>query len=203
MISKIILAVILLLLLPGCSKDLTPEQEQYYQSIEEVRQNKDKYMKSDSLSPFNQDSRAEFRRLKYFDIDTNFVFNSRLFEYPEKDTIIILSTKGDERNTIKEGYVIFYYKGEEYKINIYKGVSRSGEEYHSIWFTDRTTGEQTYGVGRYIDFEYVADPDHIYTIDFNLAYNPYCAYSSKYNCAIPTKEDHLDLLITAGEKNFH
>ena len=75
--------------------------------------------------------------------------------------------------------------------------------YYSIWFTDKTTGEVTYGVGRYIDFEIHPDKDFNYTVDFNLAYNPYCAYSPEYSCAIPTKEDYIDLAIEAGEKNFH
>ena len=47
------------------------------------------------------------------------------------------------------------------------------------------------------------DPEHVYTLDFNLAYNPYCAYTPAYGCAVPRKEDHLDLAITAGEKKWH
>ncbi len=58
-------------------------------------------------------------------------------------------------------------------------------------------------MGRYIDFDLDSDSGHIYTIDFNLAYNPYCAYSSRYSCAIPTKEDYLDIAVEAGEKSFH
>src|SRR3972149_1491942 len=60
-----------------------------------------------------------------------------------------------------------------------------------------------FGVGRYLDFELNADKDFLYTIDFNLAYNPYCAYSADYTCAIPTKEDYVDLKIEAGEKKYH
>ena len=56
-------------------------------------------------------------------------------------------------------------------------------------------------MGRYLDFEKVDDPEHVYTLDFNLAYNPYCAYTSAYGCAIPRKEDRLDLAITAVSDN--
>ncbi|MGE5401501.1 MAG: DUF1684 domain-containing protein, partial [Ignavibacteriales bacterium] len=66
-----------------------------------------------------------------------------------------------------------------------------------------TTNDETYGVGRYLDFEKNENPDYVYTIDFNLAYNPYCAYSPNYSCAIPTKDDYVDLAIRAGEKKFH
>jgi uncharacterized protein (DUF1684 family) len=59
-------------------------------------------------------------------------------------------------------------------------------------------------VGRYLEVgQEVADPDYLYTIDFNNAYNPYCAYSSQYSCAIPRKEDHLDFPIRAGEMKYH
>jgi hypothetical protein len=78
-----------------------------------------------------------------------------------------------------------------------------GEPYYSIWFTDKTTGKDTYGVGRYLDFELKDDPEFIYTIDFNRAYNPYCAYSSLFTCPIPRAEDYIDMEIEAGEKNFH
>ncbi|RPI65036.1 MAG: DUF1684 domain-containing protein, partial [Ignavibacteriales bacterium] len=130
-------------------------------------------------------------------------FKSKLNEYEHKDSITIFGTKGEERKVIRYGYVTLNYNNKEYKVNVYKGESNTGETYYSIWFTDKTTGEETYGVGRYIDFELNPDKDFIYTIDFNLAYNPYCAYSPDYSCAIPTKEDHIDLYIEVGEKIFH
>jgi uncharacterized protein (DUF1684 family) len=86
---------------------------------------------------------------------------------------------------------------------VYKSFSSKGETYYSIWFTDKTTNDETYGVGRYLDFELNDDENFIYTIDFNLAYNPYCAYNPDYTCAIPTKEDYVDLKIEAGEKKYH
>lgn len=194
---------LILLLISGCGKALTPEQQKYINSVEEFRQEKNNYMKNDPSSPFNQDSNAVFSELKYFDIDTNFVFKSPLNVYEPQDTVIVLGTKGEERKTVRYGYVNFNYSGISHKINVYKGTSRRGQEYYSIWFTDKTTGEETYGVGRYIDFDLDSDSGHIYTIDFNLAYNPYCAYSSRYSCAIPTKEDYLDIAVEAGEKSFH
>ena len=194
---------LILLLISGCGKALTPEQQKYINSVEEFRQEKNNYMKNDPSSPFNQDSNAVFSELKYFDIDTNFVFKSPLNVYEPQDTVIVLGTKGEERKTLRYGYVNFNYSGISHKINVYKGTSRRGQEYYSIWFTDKTTGEETYGVGRYIDFDLDSDSGHIYTIDFNLAYNPYCAYSSRYSCAIPTKEDYLDIAVEAGEKSFH
>jgi uncharacterized protein len=200
---KLLLSGMILILFYGCGNNLTPEEEKYINNINSFRQEKDDYMMKDSSSPFNQDKKAVYKKLNYYDIDMNFVFRSKLYPYENKDTVTVLGTKGEERKVIKFGYVEFDYKNNRYKLNVYRGQSKSGIEYYSIWFTDKTTGEETYGVGRYIDFEYVPDPGNIYTIDFNLAYNPYCAYSSQYSCAIPTKEDHIDLAVEAGEKNFH
>ncbi len=93
---------------------------------------------------------------------------------------------------------------------MYKFTPYDGQRYLlyrdqlSVWFTDATTGHETCGVGRYVDvgLEF-PDPAHRYVIDLNKAYNPYCAYSSKYSCAIPRQEDHLSVAVRAGEKIYH
>ncbi|HSD62143.1 MAG TPA: DUF1684 domain-containing protein [Ignavibacteriaceae bacterium] len=195
--------VITAVLLFSCGNKYSPEMRKYVDEVNKFRQEKDNYMKNDPASPFNHDSTIHFASLKYYPVDTDFVFKSKLNEYPVKDTIIVYGTKGEPRKTVKYGYVTFDYKNNLYKINVYKGTSSDGEEYYSIWFTDKTTGGDTYGVGRYIDFDINPDSNYVYTIDFNLAYNPYCAYSARYSCAIPTREDYLNLAITAGEKKFH
>ena len=187
----------------SCGKKYSPDDEKYIAEINKSRQEKDDFMKSDSSSPFNSRTKIEFSNLKYYEPDPEFVFKSKLYEYEKKDTIIIYGTKGEKRNAVKFGYVKFNYKGKEYLVNVYEGTTRSGENYFSIWFTDKTTGKETYGVGRYIDFDLNPDKNFVYTIDFNLAYNPYCAYSPDYSCAIPSKEDHIDLAVEAGEKSFH
>lgn len=200
---RVIHVLFLFLLIAGCGRNYSPEQKNYIAGIEQHRKEKNEWMKNDPNSPFNYKGKVEFHDLKYFDVDPDFVFKSRLYEYETKDTITIFGTKGEERKTVRYGYVKFDYAGKEYKINVYQGVARNGSIYYSIWFTDLTTNKESYGVGRYIDFEKEEDPEHIYEIDFNLAYNPYCAYSPDYSCAIPTKEDYLPIAIKAGEKKFH
>lgn len=192
-----------IILVNSCGKNYTPAEEAYIKEINEIRKQKDEEFKSSLYSPFNQDVNANFTPLKYFDVDPAFKFKSKLYEYESKDTVKVLGTKGEERKAVRYGYLKFMYDETEYKVNVYKGWSDNGQEYFSIWFTDKTTGEETYGVGRYLDFELSPSKEFTYTIDFNLAYNPYCAYSATYSCAIPTKEDHLDIEINAGEKNFH
>ncbi len=199
----IYLISVITILIISCGKNYSPEEKAYINEINNIRQEKDDYMKNDPSSPFNAKTKINFESLHYYSPDPDFVLKSKLFEYEQKDTITIFGTKREERKVIRYGYIKLNYNDKEYKVNVYKGVSKTGEVYYSIWFTDKTTGEETYGVGRYVDFELMHDKEFIYTIDFNLAYNPYCAYSPDYSCAIPTKEDYIDLAIKAGEKNFH
>lgn len=205
LINTVILAAAILVLIYFISskKNYSPEQRKYIELIQSQRKDKDDFMKKNPESPFNQDKNAVFHPLKYYEVDPDFVFKSKLYKYAAMDTIKIFGTKGEERKAVRFGYVKFNYKNIEYRINVYEGTSKDGSGYYAIWFTDKTTGDETYGVGRYLDFDLNNDSEYVYTIDFNLAYSPYCSYSAKYSCAIPSKEDHIDLAIEAGEKKFH
>lgn len=199
--KNIFLITVSAVLLFACGKNYTPEEKVYISKIEQQRIEDNEWYKNDPNSPFNKKGKVEFHELKYYDVDPSFVFKSKLYEYGQKDTVTIYGTKGEPRETVRFGYVQINKDNKDYKIHIYE--SGAEQKYYSIWFTDKTTNETTYGVGRYLNFERQNDPEHIYTIDFNLAYNPYCAYTSNYSCAIPTKEDYIDLAIEAGEKKFH
>jgi uncharacterized protein (DUF1684 family) len=187
----------------SCKKDFTPEELEYIKSIEQERVETNDWMKNSPNSPFNFKGKVEFHPLNYFDVDPSFVFESKLYEYEEKDTVVIYGTKGEARYPVKFGYVKINYEGKDHKVTVYETTAKSGEKYYSIWFTDRTTNEESYGVGRYLNFTKIDDPENIYTIDFNLTYNPYCAYSKDFTCPIPSKDDYIDLAISAGEKKFH
>ena len=115
-----------------------------------------------------------------------------------------------KRKELKYGYFLLFFNGQRHKINVYKFTpydSRRFETYRnllSVWFTDATTGKETYEVGRYIEIgDESPDINHLYIINLNNAYNPYCAYSPQYSCAIPRKEDHLDFSVLAGELKYH
>lgn len=200
--TKSLLFITVVLILTNC-QDRSPEEDNYIKSIEERREITDGWMKNDPNSPFNYKGKIEFHSLNYFPPNTDFVFSSKFYPYPKKDTVTIFGTKGEERTSIRIGYLEFEKEAKKYKLNVYESYGTDGSAYHSIWFTDKTTNDETYGVGRYLPFELVNDPNHIYTIDFNLAFNPYCAYSPDYSCAIPSREDHLNIAILAGEKKYH
>ena len=175
----------------------------YISKLEQERENKDWELTYGTYSPFVIDTTAKQEPLKYFEPTAEFIFNSRLHKSKTQDTIKILGTRGEERLTIIEGYLLLNYKGKDHRLNVYKSFSQQGQAYYSVWFTDKTTGKETYPIGRYLDFELNENPEFIYEIDFNRAYNPYCAYSDLFTCPIPTEEDYLDFEIKAGEKNFH
>lgn len=207
--KKIWLITLISVLLISCSKkEINPE---YLKEIESYRAQKDSFFRFDPNSPFNRDKSVKFTGLKYFDVNPDFVFKSKLYRYAIPETVIVLGTKGEERTQIKYGYFQFSYKGKTYKINVYKYPETSIKEgkeylrnYLAVWFRDLTTGDETYEVGRYLDVEEESpDPEYLYTLDFNKAYNPYCAYTPIYSCAIPREEDFINIRITAGEKKYH
>ncbi len=209
--QKILITIFsfLLLYLANCSKD--EFSAEYYTNIEEYRHKTDSLFKYSDTSPFKKDKSVKYTGIKWFDIDPKFVFKSRLIKYEKPDTVIVLGTKGEERKQIRYGWFEFDYKKLKYKVNVYKYLESDitpGREmlknYLAVWFRDKTTGKETYEIGRYLEVEEESsDPNYLYTLDFNKAYNPYCAYTPIYSCAIPRKEDYLDLKITAGEKKYH
>ncbi len=194
-----------MVLIVACNNNMSndPEMKKYIEELNKERKEKDYSMQFDKASPFIVDTSITFKPLNYYEPNPDFIFKSKLFLNEIQDTITILGTKGEKRPSILIGYLGLNYKEKIYKLNVYKSFGRTGTEYYSIWFTDRTTGKETYGVGRYLEFELNDDPDFIYTIDFNRAYNPYCAYTALFTCPIPREEDYIDLEIEAGEKNFH
>jgi uncharacterized protein (DUF1684 family) len=171
-------------------------------AILKARAEKDAYMRDDPQSPFKREPAVAFAPLKYFPVDSGWVLQSRLQPYPDLQRVTILDTKGRKREGVIYGFLTLVKDGQTFTLRVYRMTAVAGAIYYAVWFTDHTTGDSTYEVGRYLDFEKVDDPEHVYTLDFNLAYNPYCAYTHAYGCAIPRKEDHLDVAITAGEKKW-
>lgn len=166
-------------------------------------------------SPFKRDTTIEYHGIKWFPIDPRYRGISQLHRYANPETVIVLGTKGEERKQLRYGYFAVTVPDNHgqpivLKINAYKFTPYDTKRYAlyrdalSVWFTDETTGKDTYGVGRYVDVgNEDADPDHPYVIDFNKAYNPYCAYSNMFSCAVPRKEDHLDIALRVGEMKYH
>jgi uncharacterized protein (DUF1684 family) len=97
------------------------------------------------------------------------------------------------------GVLSFKMADTTLELTLYQNVEQP--DYLFCPFKDLTNGKDTYGAGRYLDFQ-LADLDNP-ILDFNYAYNPYCAYNKEYSCPIPPIENHLQVPITAGEKTWH
>ncbi len=181
----------------------------------QYRAEKDEFFAHDPLSPFVRDTSARYHGINWFPVDPAYCGRSVLHAYADPETVVVMGTKGEARRQLRYGYFEFPFPGASgapvmIRLNAYKFTPYDGDRYArypealSIWFTDSTTGRETYGVGRYIDGgEDMHDPNHAYVIDLNKAYNPYCAYSPMYSCAIPRKEDHLEVAVRAGEMKYH
>ncbi len=175
----------------------------------------DSFFRFDPNSPFQRDTSIKFRGINWFPINPLYRATSILHRYEKQDTVDVMGTKGEKRRELRYGFLEFTVpdgKGNPatIRLNAYKFTPYDGQRYNvfrnylSVWFTDATTGKETYRVGRYVDVgDENADPSFLYTIDLNQAYNPYCAYSPIYSCAIPRDDDHLMIAVRAGEKKYH
>lgn len=190
-------------------------------SVRIIRENEvhraeaDLFFRSDPASPFVRDSSIRYHGINWYPINPRFCGRSVLHRYDQVDTVTVMGTKGEERRQLRYGYFEFAVPGETagpvlIRLQVYKFTPYDPQrflryQHHlSTWFTDRTTGRETYHVGRYVEIgEEQHSPTAEYTIDLNKAYNPYCAYSALYSCAIPRDEDRLDIALRVGELKYH
>lgn len=155
-------------------------------------------------SPLTDEDRVKFVSFGLFDYNPAFRVRA---EYTPIDTTeeFKMKTSGDRTPLYKTvGRLDFSINGVAEELFVYRNVALSTKpgykNYLFVPFTDLTNFEETYGGGRYLDLE--APLDSVVIVDFNLAYNPYCAYSDGYSCPIPPIENHLELKIEAGVLAF-
>jgi uncharacterized protein (DUF1684 family) len=144
----------------------------------------------------------EYKGIPYFPPDLSYHIVAALTPNPNPDTTIILSTRGNRRRALRVGWFDFKLHGAPCRLEATRLLEPGvGEKDFGLFFTDATTGKESYSVGRYLEAE--PRPDGRYVLDFNLCYNPACAYSEHYNCPIPPQENHLKVAIRAGEMDPH
>lgn len=170
--------------------------------LAEHRRQKDSYLADHPQSPLPPDQRADFDGLAYFPPNEALRFELPLAEHEEKSTITVETTTEGERTYLRWGEFSFEVDGEPMTLQAYK----ADPDDDRLWvpFRDDTSGEETYGAGRYLDLEAAHDrtDDGRWILDFNLAYNPFCAYSAAYECPLIPMENWLDVPIRAGEQNY-
>lgn len=168
------------------------------------RQEKDYYFKTDPDSPIPAGIRDKFQGLAYFPPDPRFRFRVKLARLPNPEPVTLATSKGVPRPMVRYGSFEFEVDGVKQRLYAYKAAPQPGHHHEDaslfVPFRDATSGKESYGAARYLDLE--ENPRGEYVLDFNLAYNPYCAYSDDYVCPFPPRENWLTLPIRAGEKTF-
>lgn len=177
----------------------------YEKELLNEREAKDLEFKTDAASPLDSLSKLAFQSLSYYKPATKWVVKAKIERYSTPDTIQMKTTTERLPLYIVYGKTMFTVDNTELVLTVYQNVglmNKPGyENYLFIPFTDNTSGEETYGGGRYVDAQF--DDGEYITIDFNRAYNPYCVYNKKYSCPIPPAENYLPIKVEAGVKSFN
>jgi len=164
--------------------------------LNDFRKMKDDFFANDSQSPLTTAQKKDFKGLNYFppNPDLNLVVSVQ--EFPEKGQIKMQTTTGDIQVYERYGKFIFKVNEQPVELTIYRN-----EEGYFLPFVDSLANKETYPAGRYLEPEPLGN--HQFRVDFNLAYNPYCAYNDYWSCPLTPFENHLKVPIKAGEKVFH
>jgi uncharacterized protein (DUF1684 family) len=144
----------------------------------------------------------EYKGLKYFAPNLAFRYELALTPNPRPETVVIMSTRGNQRHATRVGWFDFSVEGQPVRLEAVKLLEPGvGENDLGIFFRDSTTGKESYPLGRYVDVKKLSNGRFL--LDFNFAYNPACAFSDHYNCPIPPRANTLPVAIRAGEMDSH
>ena len=145
---------------------------------------------------------TRYHGLAWFPVDFAYRFELPLTPNPAPDTVIILSTRGNQRRALRVGWFDFKVDGRPCRLEATRLLEPgAGDDNFGVFFRDATSGKESYGLGRYVDAQ-KADGGR-WLLDFNNCYNPACAVSDHYNCPIPPRENKLAVAIRAGEMDSH
>ena len=179
-------------------KEIVTEEQQ----VLKWRKERDVFFKSHQRSPLLPQDKRVSKGLRYYPFDPKYVFSGQIERFVfhidnPQYYATFLTNKGTNKRYLRYGRIHFRPDGKERAIEIYKSIL---SDTLFIPFKDGTNEKETYEGGRYIDAEIL--PDYKVILDFNMAYNPSCAYNEKFVCVLAPRENMLDVEIRAGEKNF-
>lgn len=175
----------------------TPASSTYAARLEAERANKDTFFKQHPQSPIPPEKREDFAGLDYYPPNLQLRLELALEPADTVEQLTLQTTTDGEQVFDRIGYVSFDVDGEPAQLAVYRPAD-GGELF--IPFRDATSGDETYGAGRYLEPKPL-DTETL-LVDFNTAYNPFCAYNEEYSCPLPPIENWLDVPIRAGEKAY-
>jgi uncharacterized protein (DUF1684 family) len=169
----------------------------YTHDLTTARARKDDLLRSASDSPVPASARAALLPLPYYPPDSSYRVPASLVPDPNARIVEMLTSTGKRRQVEVLGTLQFVLQGRPLKLTAF-AEEGSNDRRLFVPFTDTTSGGETYGAGRYIDLERATTG--IYILDFNTAYNPYCAYNHDYDCPVPPSQNRLPVPVRAGER---
>jgi uncharacterized protein (DUF1684 family) len=160
------------------------------------RREKDEFFGGHPQSPLTREQKKSFHGLEYFPENPDLRLEVLVDEFGEKQNLEMQTSTGDIQEYRRFGKFQFVVEGQDVELTIYRN-----EQGFFLPFVDSLAGRETYPAGRYLEPEPL--PGGRFLVDFNLAYNPYCAYNEMWSCPITPAENRLGVPIRAGEKLFH
>jgi uncharacterized protein (DUF1684 family) len=170
---------------------------EYLEELATERAMKDQFMSRHPESPFVQGSVYEFRGLKYFPADERLRVPAKLERLPEPKEAFLRTNRDGQAAMRWVGELLFTLGGRKLRLRVYHAGEGVGTSVF-VPFRDSTSGQDSYGPGRYLTLELNEADD--YELDFNRAFNPYCAYTDAFECGFPPAENDLPVPVRAGEK---
>ncbi len=201
--SGLILALVLFLPWNAFPQNLSPIPTQVKVSrIKEFRERRKDFLRNHPRSPLRGEEKKTFQGLNVYPINLKYFFTGKIDRYHlnirNPDYYATFPTnKGTRKRYVRYGTFAFELDGATYTLQIYKSIL---SDHLFVPFRDKTSGKETCEVGRYIDAQIL--PGYYTIIDFNLAYNPNCAFNEEAICPIPPEENYLPVGIAAGEKKY-
>lgn len=198
----LLVAIVVLVITVFYSFQGSQDESAYIKEIEKEREEKDRFMRSSPESPFAADP-EKYEGLNYFPPDVKYRVIANLHHIEKKRTVILGTNDGKEQRYIEYAHAEFKLDGVSNKLLILE-IADMGPFRGKLFlaFGDETSARETYGAGRYLDVNKAPGSNTI-KLDFNLAYNPYCAYNETFTCPLPPRENNLSIPIRAGEKTYH
>ncbi len=203
--ANLLILLIIISFVCACSKTNRLAVLKYKKEITKRRIDKDRFFGESPNSPLLPVQRLNFKGLKYFKPDIKYRLNANLTPQTSPQLFKIPTSSGQERLYIVKGRLDFNYAGRKLTLKAYQEKDQVASHPNDLFvpFTDLTSGQQSYGAGRYLEVTTPGPQLGEVVLDFNLAFNPYCAYNRNFSCPIPPRDNHLDLAVYAGEKKFH
>ena len=200
--SHLILIVASLVVLAAIAYMFTAAEspEDYQEKIETERERQFKYIRFNAESPLTEEQKRGLQSLKFYTIDPAYRVKARLLPIEIKKVREVPLTDGSTERYLEHSWAEFELGGKTNKVLLLQSLSESDMRNFFLAFADETSGKETYAGGRYLNVR--QDGKNSITLDFNLAFNPYCAYNPDFACPLPPRENSLEIAIPAGEKNY-